>query len=448
MIGRDWSANVTTLSGDNKRRVILASQGLTSATLLDGFTITEGNAGGAGQHGGGIFCDGRGTGNICSPTLSNLIFSRNTAQDGGALYNDALGGGTSSPTLSYVLFSDNKAARGGAIFNNGVKGGTSSPILNNVTFTGNSAQLTGGAMTNNAALGTSSPILTNVTFTGNSAAGGGGAMDNSASGATIGEGNTQSGTCNPQLYVVTFSGNKAQTGGAMYNFSNRGTCSPLLVRVVFAGNSASADGGAVYNEALAQATSSPTFINVVFSGNSGNFGGAVYNYGKPSVSGSGGTCSPTFTNATFSGNRAAIDGGALFNFAESLKKGEAKGRGASNPRLANTILWDNRAGGEINQIANLEFASATVSFSLVKGPAPDKGEGNISIGVGLKRSLFIDPVDPASAPTISGDLRLMEDSTAIDIGSNDVFPKGIIVDLDGKKRIAGDAIDVGAYEFQ
>ena len=94
----------------------------------------------------------------------NVTFSNNTAEMGGAIFNDGRYSGASSPSLMNITFSDNIAATsGGALINMGYDG-TCNPSLTNVTFSGNSAgRGIGGAIYND----NSNPTLTNVTFSGN-----------------------------------------------------------------------------------------------------------------------------------------------------------------------------------------------------------------------------------------------------------------------------------------
>ena len=194
---RDTVTNVTILSGDlnsndrpnftnnseNSYHVVTGSR--TNATaVLDGFTITAGNANGSfpdpNSRGGGMYC------NASSPTLSNCIFRGNAADsDGGGLYirdssailtnctfaeNSADHGGgaihsnSSGLVVNNCVFSGNWSGQGGGIYNHGHP----SPIYTKCLFIGNSANF-GGAMQNRI----SSPTLTNCTFTGNSAGEGG-----------------------------------------------------------------------------------------------------------------------------------------------------------------------------------------------------------------------------------------------------------------------------------
>ncbi|HTP01487.1 MAG TPA: hypothetical protein VMJ64_08945, partial [Anaerolineales bacterium] len=255
---RNPTLNVTTLSGeigaagnaDNSYHVLRAN-GVTSTAVLDGFTITAGNANGAYQPanvGGGMY------NTTSSPTLRNVTFSGNSASsEGGGMYNDI----GSSPSLTDVAFSGNTAAdHGGGMFSGG-----GDPSLTNVAFTGNTVTgllSSGGAMYNNFG----HPSLADVTFSSNSATLGGGMYNNSS---------------DPALTDVTFSGNSAiDGGGGMYNNSS----SPILTDVTFSSNTATGSGGGMYNIGSSPVlSSSPTLSNVTFSGNSAaNSGGGMYNY--------------------------------------------------------------------------------------------------------------------------------------------------------------------------
>jgi len=99
---RDWADNLTILSGDidkndispdgvvrstdhiigvNTRHVITA-KGVDRSVVIDGFIITAGKAFKfVDISGGGFLCDGSGKGNQCSPTLKNITFSGNYAED-------------------------------------------------------------------------------------------------------------------------------------------------------------------------------------------------------------------------------------------------------------------------------------------------------------------------------------------------------------------------------
>jgi hypothetical protein len=200
---RDWETHVTVLSGDIGGDDITDAHGvvtnwtnivgdnnyhvvwmngtsgsiITGSTVLDGFSITGGQAYGSASPdlaGGGLICYGSGTGKTCSPTLTNVSFNGNASKSmGGAMCNFGTLGGASSPTLINVSFSGNHAPDGGgAMYNTGSLSGASSPTLINVTFHGNSTGNRGGAMYNNGSSGASSPTFTNTILFGNTASDG------------------------------------------------------------------------------------------------------------------------------------------------------------------------------------------------------------------------------------------------------------------------------------
>lgn len=208
--GNNIAETSADIQGENSYHVVTMDGTLgtpiTASTVLDGFTITAGQANGPDVPryvGGGLYCKGANSGNECSPTLSNISFTGNSANTGGGMFNDGRGGGTSSPVLSNITLSGNSANVGGAMSNFGSGAGSSSPALSNVTFNGNSANY-GGAMYNWGNGGTSSPSLSNVTFSANSAGVEGGAMHNNA---------TDAGTSKPTLSNVILWGDTATGGG-------------------------------------------------------------------------------------------------------------------------------------------------------------------------------------------------------------------------------------------
>ncbi|MHC4117631.1 MAG: right-handed parallel beta-helix repeat-containing protein [Planctomycetota bacterium] len=205
---RDLLAEPT--RGENSYHVVTGS-GIDGTAMLDGLTITGGNADGPTSYncGAGMY------NHSASPRLSNCTFRGNSADGcGGAMYNVG-----SHPTLENCKFSGNvvtgnaadirwPGSCGGAIYNV-----HSNPTLTTCTFTGNLAnsvvrwsmggkqwQITkescGGGIYNSG----SSPILTGCIFTGNSASYGGGLCGVSS---------------NPTLINCTFAQNSAHNGNAL-----------------------------------------------------------------------------------------------------------------------------------------------------------------------------------------------------------------------------------------
>ncbi|BBI32684.1 S-layer homology domain-containing protein [Cohnella abietis] len=243
---RDYTTNKTILSGDfdgndtsKAYHVFYHNKlGLDRTAILDGVTITGGNADNGNEQysGGGMFNDSS------SPTLTNVTLSGNKAYNGGGMYNN-----NSSPTITNVTISGNKANYGGGIYNFG-----SSPTLTNVTIIGNTAD-SGGGMQNEYV---SRPTLTNVTISGNAATNRGGGVYNPGSGSPI-------------LINVTISGNTAVSGGGMYNFLYS---SPILTNVTISGNTAEFGGG-IYNGNV----SNPNIRNSIIWDNNSENGYSVFN---------------------------------------------------------------------------------------------------------------------------------------------------------------------------
>ena len=113
---RDIALYPTILSGDignigdnsdNSYHVLLGS-GTDATAILDGFTITGGNANGSSPNNSGA-----GLRNSSgSPTLLNCSFSNNSAGYGSGICNFS-----SSPSLTNCSFSNNSAGSGGGMYN-------------------------------------------------------------------------------------------------------------------------------------------------------------------------------------------------------------------------------------------------------------------------------------------------------------------------------------------
>jgi hypothetical protein len=194
--------DVANISGDNAYHV-LTGGGTDNSAVLDGFTITAGQANDSRSHnsGGGM------NNNDSSPMLKNMIFTGNYAGYGGGMLNN----NSSNPSLTNVTFTRNRSGASGGGMNNS----NSSPTLMNVKFSGNLAYK-GGGMYNSGGI----PYLTNVIISGNRANASGGGIYNTGS--------------NPRLTNVTISGNLANEyfGGGIYNYNSY----PLLDNVILWNN--------------------------------------------------------------------------------------------------------------------------------------------------------------------------------------------------------------------
>ena len=224
-------------------------------------------------------------------------------------------------------------------------------------------------------------------------------------------------------------------GGGIYCDGSAGECTPRLRNLIFCSNQARLHGGAMFNHGES-GKSNPKLTNVVFSGNRAHNGGALYNNGQ------NGESSPILTNVTLSGNRADGRGGGIYNSGDG---------GTSSPQLTNVILWGNHAGINRNKDYSCDEmynnqASPKVAYSIIQGGI-DSIEGASDSGNNLDMNpRFGKYVNPAKAPTTEGDLHLQAGSPAINAGDNSTVPPGAVTDLDGRPRIVGNTVDIGAYE--
>ena len=235
--------------GENSYHVVTGS-GTDHNAVLDGFTITAGNADGADSN-----SEGGGMRNyLGGPTVANCTFSENSAADAaGGMDNDS-----GDAIVINCTFSRNSAAYdGGGMVNDNYVFQGDSPTVTNCTFNDNLARW-GGGMSN---YDDSCTIVSNCIFRNNSAKERGGGMDNDIS--------------TPTIVNCTFSGNSAGTdGGGMDNTES----TPTVINCTFAGNSAINDGGGICNY-----DSSPTVTNCILWGNAALSGAQIYDKGTSSA---------------------------------------------------------------------------------------------------------------------------------------------------------------------
>jgi hypothetical protein len=202
-------------------------------------------------------------------------------------------------------------------------------------------------------------------------------------------------------------------GGGVYNNNS----SPVLTGIQISGNTAYYGGG-IYNDN----SSSPILTNVLISGNTANYeGGGMSNRNSNN-------CFPILTNVTVAGNYSGSYGGIYFS--------------SNSPAntVRNSIIYGNGSG------ANVNFISAMYVRSLVQG-------SNAGIADGDPKFVAPDYATSVSVPKTGGDYRLKPSSPVVEKGDNSVYStgqtpdlSGVTADLDGKSRIMGCNIDLGAYE--
>lgn len=250
----------TTLDGQHGGTVVTCSSGEGPDTLLEGFTIINGQ----GTQGGGMGLFG------ASPTVRNCILRDNQAQYGAGIFVSS-----GHPLLEQCTFEHNVAsASAGGMYNYSENPSLVAATVQDCRFTNNHAESSGGAMRN----WDTSPTVTGCSFEGNTARYSGAGMANG-------------GASNPNVTDCIFDGNRTDSlfspnwdayGGAM---SNSETSSPVLVNCVMVDNLVVAlyprlaRGGALANTGSAQ----PTLINCTLRANLADIGNALSNSGTSHV---------------------------------------------------------------------------------------------------------------------------------------------------------------------
>ncbi|GAA4445415.1 hypothetical protein GCM10023091_37080 [Ravibacter arvi] len=404
---RDWQTHTTTLRGyaplyNTRQRVINnTGTGLTTAAVLDGFTITGGLLPDFSNHGAGMY------NNNASPTVRNCIFTNNKAQgEGGGVYNAGSNpvfiNCTFSNNQSNYHYSGNPAGSGGGMANF-----NSNPTITDCIFSGNKASTNssggGGGLFNI----NSNPVLTRCTFSNNESYLGGGIYNNASE---------------PVLTKCLFLNNKAVNGGAIHNYQ----CPSMrAVSCTFADNNASSNGGAAYNDGGYYLQ---TFINCIFyrnltiGGGGNGDGGAVYNQSS--------YCK--FYNCVLTGNTSANNPAVIYAF------------DWRNSEVYNTIIYGN--SGALAR-RNSPGEPVVINNSLVQGFsfAPGNPSGNLD---GATNPLFTDAANAVGTDGVWGTaddgLQLQPCSPLIGTGNNALAT--VSTDIMGNTRIRNGRVDIGAYE--
>ncbi len=186
-------------NGDNAYHVVV-SYGDVGSAMLNGFTVTGGNASANDLVIFNTYRIHQGTGGgiynyDSSPFLTNLIVTGNRASSGGGISNEF----RSSPVLTNMVISSNLSTTNGG----GIKNDESSAKLTNVTIVGNSSEYIAGGFHNTQS---STCFLTNVSIIGNASSYKGGGLYNFYHSSAI-------------LINVTVSGNRSPNGGGIYHES-------------------------------------------------------------------------------------------------------------------------------------------------------------------------------------------------------------------------------------
>lgn len=230
----------------------------------------------------------------------------------------------------------------------------------------------------------------------------------------------------PSIANCVITGNSAVFGGAIACANSK--TYPKISNCKITANSASVGGGAIYCNGA-----SPKITTCLINANFAPDGGAVYSHN---------TGNPVITNCSISGNAASKSAGAIYCYS------------SSNLKLDNDILWGNTAvnapdlyiagngAATVVQLSYCDVRNDNIVYDA--GCSVNWGAGNIS-------------ADPRFAGmgaltlnnTFSGgDYHLVKGSPCIDAGNPAYVSEPGETDIDGKPRISGVKIDIGAYEIQ
>ncbi len=442
--GPDFANN-----GENSYHVVTSS-GTDGTTVLDGFTITGGNANGSDSNtnGGGI----NGSGTLA--TIKNCTITGNSSGRRAAGLFDCDG------SIINCTVSGNNCT-GDAITEGAGLHSCDGPIIdclisNNTS--GSSFGLGGGFYNCHG-------DIINCTIINNTAVGKGGGLYN----------------CDGDITNCTITGNTAEhdrfqsRGGGLYR------CDGTISNCIISDNHAKESGGGLFdcrgsisNCLISSNTADDywggglcccdgTIRNCIIVGNSaGGNGGGIYDAGLVSnciisnnlADGNGGGISNAHSihNCTISGNISGGYGGGIY--LRAITSG-----------ITNCILWDDMAANSNEMYLDYEEipgfigsikmpSTATFRYNDIKGGATGIGVATDCIlnwGMG---NIDVDPlfVDAEGLDNVVGteddDLRLLPRSPCINAGDNSAVPPSVIADIDGNPRIVSGVVDMGAYEFQ
>lgn len=467
-------ANETILSGDigvendstdNSYHVFYhpSGLGLYSAAVLDGFTITGGNANGTSPHfnGGGMYNE------YCSPTVRNCNFVDNAALCGGGMYLKG------SIVLTDCIFELNYAVYGGGIYHTGVDLACFLQIVNS-TFRQNTAGSGGGvyntntsmyalnsAFTHNAVTNDGGGIFNDpdcsievdgCSFTSNSAASGGGIFSKNNTYIRVNRCNFERNTVShygggmyndsisADITRCTFTSNSASNGGGMYN---KASSSPNVDSCIFTSNAAWLGGGMCNTSTSSFSASSPRVTNCIFRSNvaAEYYGGGIFNSVSYSV----------VINCLFESNSAEREGGAVAcqygggGFVNCTFKENSSAYGGAvhcynaSPGFNNCIVWGNIATGTGNEfyIVRYNYTNVTtLNYTCYSNAAGDVYLYNY--GFSTSNCITADP-------KMLQDGRILGNSPCVNTGNNSYNAESY--DIRGKIRKQGAAIDMGAFEW-
>ncbi len=393
----EMGPQVTVIDGSRKECVVTFESGEGADSVIEGFTITNGETT-AVWKGGGIWCD-----KASSPVIRNNIITDNKSP--------MFGGGIYCMDSSSPLIEGNEISANSSTYGGGIRISESAPLLVNNTIFLNTAESGGGGVS----CFTSAAVISGNIITEN--------------GVVLGSGGGI--YCSEQSSIVIednlISGNHAMggtytSGGGIHSFESTTTIRNNVVK----GNAAPFGGGIWCSE--------PSFVPMI-EGNiiDGNTGSGL----------NCSDCSPLVKNNIIVNNSASSGAGLKFYLSSAtVTNNTVVGNDAdqfgggiwcqdSYPTITNTIFWKNSAkiqGPEIYVYSG----TPDITFCDVKGGWT--GTGNID-------------ADPLFIDASQGDFHIVFDSPCRSAGSRHA-PGLPDVDFEGDPRTGLFAFpDMGADEF-
>lgn len=445
---------------------------MTNGASMIGFTLTNGGARFSGdsltnQNGGGVWCE--------SPlaTLSNCVIMASSAAN--------LGGGSYSGTLVGCTISNNYTLGSG--------GGSAFGFLSNCTLANNSSSSFGGG-----SLGGS---LTNCILTHNNSISGGGACSNILAGCTLtANWATKSGgaTFASGLANCLLAGNSVTNGnggGAVFgalvgctltnNFAANGggACSNILNNCWLAFNAATNNGGGIYRGSLTSCTLLNNYAT--------NSGGGSYFVNltncillKNVATYGGGSAFGICANSLITNNFSSATGGGIYSNTAIGCILSSNNFASYGSKLSRCTYTANYKASDSDFLDNCEFYLNNFSIannSILNDCTAILNPGSITGCIATNCILYYNnPINPY-VNSVFNHCCLTINASGVGNFTNNPFPSAIInptnavslfylptnspcidtgnssaaigqLDFDGRPRIFGSAVDVGATEFQ
>ncbi|MDR3705832.1 MAG: choice-of-anchor Q domain-containing protein [Paludibacteraceae bacterium] len=256
------------------------------------------------------------------------------------------------------------------------------------------------------------------------------------------------------LYVDSceFYQNNCGEGGALGTAPN----STAYISNSFFENNSAPSGSAIFNQG------NMNTINCTFSSNinTGIYGGTVFNNFGGAINlinctfnaNSGSSCS-AFSNdmnsTVFIANTLFVNNICSSSSSATIFNGQSSGY-SSTLTLVNNTIAGNKAIGVYNSYGtaklynNIVWDSTTDVYTTNSGlTAANNLIGSSNVDLSGNNNI----INIAPKFVGNGDYSLQAGSPAINAGNNNYLPDSIKLDLQGKARVSGSLIDMGAYEY-